>query len=421
MAQYTRTTTVDSSETGDSVKQAVLDVDADLTGIIAAYNTHDTATTDVHGCTGAATGTGALVRATSPTLVTPALGTPSAIVLTNASGSPTLTTVTATSFVGALTGNVTGDVTGDLTGNVTGDVTGNLTGNVTGDVTGNLTGNVTGNVTGDLTGNVTGNVTGNLTGNVTGNVTGDVTGGGTLTSATFVTCALGTPSSGTLTNCTGLPIATGVSGLGTGVAAFLATPSSANLASAVTNETGSGALVFATSPTLVTPNIGAASGTSLTLSGLTASYAVFTDAGKKLTSVATTGTGNVVRATSPTLVTPTLGAASGTSLTLSGLTASLPVFTDGSKKLVSKSVEDTRTALGIGGITTYIKFSMADILPTPAGNYCILYGAQTAAGAGTLGIECNCNTETIGTFTPSHKHKILINSVEYWIQLDKVA
>jgi hypothetical protein len=61
--------------------------------------------------------------------------------------------------------------------------------------------------------------------------------------------ALGTPSSGTLTNATGLPIGTGVSGLGTGVATFLATPSSANLASAVTDETGSGPLVFATSPT----------------------------------------------------------------------------------------------------------------------------------------------------------------------------
>ena len=68
--------------------------------------------------------------------------------------------------------------------------------------------------------------------------------------------ALGTPSSGTLTNATGLPISTGVSGLGTGVATFLATPSSANLASAVTDETGSGSLVFATSPTLVTPVLG---------------------------------------------------------------------------------------------------------------------------------------------------------------------
>ena len=34
------------------------------------------------------TGTGSIVRATSPTLVTPALGTPSALVLTNATGLP---------------------------------------------------------------------------------------------------------------------------------------------------------------------------------------------------------------------------------------------------------------------------------------------------------------------------------------------
>lgn len=62
--------------------------------------------------------------------------------------------------------------------------------------------------------------------------------------------ALGTPSSGTLTSCTGLPISTGVSGLGTGVATFLATPSSANLRSAVTDETGSGGnLMFSDGPT----------------------------------------------------------------------------------------------------------------------------------------------------------------------------
>lgn len=56
---------------------------------------------------------------------------------------------------------------------------------------------------------------------------------------------LGTPASGTLTNCTGLPVSTGIAGLGTGVAAFLATPSSANLRTAVTDESGSGALLFA--------------------------------------------------------------------------------------------------------------------------------------------------------------------------------
>jgi hypothetical protein len=57
------------------------------------------------------------------------------------------------------------------------------------------------------------------------------------TSPTLVTPILGTPTSGTLTNCTGFPVAN-ISGLGTGVATFLATPSSANLAAAVTGETG---------------------------------------------------------------------------------------------------------------------------------------------------------------------------------------
>jgi hypothetical protein len=87
----------------------------------------------------------------------------------------------------------------------------------------------------------------------------NVTGSGGIalaTSPTFVTPVLGTPTSGTLTNATGLPISTGVSGLGTGVATFLGTPSSANLAAAVTDETGTGALVFANTPTLESPVLG---------------------------------------------------------------------------------------------------------------------------------------------------------------------
>lgn len=90
------------------------------------------------------------------------------------------------------------------------------------------------------------------------------------TSATLVTPVLGTPTSGTLTNCTGLPISSGVSGLGANIATFLATPSSANLAAAVTDETGSGSLVFATSPSLTTPTLGVASATSINKVAITA-------------------------------------------------------------------------------------------------------------------------------------------------------
>jgi hypothetical protein len=163
---------------------------------------------------------------TSPTLTTPALGTPASGVMTN----------------------VTGTASGLTAGNVTTNA--NLTGHIT------SVGNAA--VLGSFT-------SAQLLAALT-----DETGTGAAVfanSPTLVTPALGTPASGVLTNATGLPIATGVSGLGTGVATFLATPTAANLAATVTDETGSGALVFANTPTLVTPNIGAATGTSLTTTG----------------------------------------------------------------------------------------------------------------------------------------------------------
>lgn len=63
---------------------------------------------------------------------------------------------------------------------------------------------------------------------------------------------------------------TGITSLGAGIATFLGSPTSANLATAVTDETGTGALVFASSPTLVTPTLGVASATSINKVSITA-------------------------------------------------------------------------------------------------------------------------------------------------------
>lgn len=133
-----------------------------------------------------------------------------------------------------------------------------------------------------------------------------------------------------------LPVAnggTGITSFGTGVATFLGTPSSANLASAITDETGSGALVFANSPTLVTPALGTPASATLTnATGLPISTGV-SGLG---TGVATALAVNVGSSGAPlvnggVLGTPSSGTATNlTGLPLStGVTGTMPVANGG--------------------------------------------------------------------------------------------
>ncbi|MHA8090009.1 beta strand repeat-containing protein [Aquirufa antheringensis] len=238
------------------------------------------------------------------------------------------------------------------------------------------------------------------------------TGSGSLvlnTSPTLVTPILGTPTSVTLTNGTGLPISTGVSGLGTGVASFLATPTSANLKAAVTDETGSGGLVFATSPVLVTPNIGVANGTSLSLTGdLSAAAGTFSttlNAGAStLASAAVAGNttvGGTLGVTGATTLSSTLTAGTSTLTSLSvtnngtvggtlgvtGATILSSTLTAGTSTLTSLSVTNNETVGGTLGVTG----------ATTLGNTLSVSGATTLAAVTATGAATFSNSVKITT------------------------
>ena len=111
----------------------------------------------------------------------------------------------------------------------------------------------------------------------------------------------------------------------------------------VSTSTGAGQVVLSNTPTLITPVIGAATGTSLSLSGSISANAAILTTPLSVASGGTgvggsTGTGSVVLSISPSLVTPTLGVASATSLSL---TNALPVLSGGT---------GTTTSTGSGSV-----------------------------------------------------------------------
>lgn len=182
----------------------------------------------------------------------------------------------------------------------------------------------------------------------------------TLTNKTFVAPVLGTPASANLVNATGLPISSGVSGLGANVASFLATPSSTNLLNMITDESGTGNVVFTNSPTLVTPTLGVASATSVNKVTITAPATSATltlaDGSSLITSGAYDTTITATATTSVTL--PTSGTLYGTasaSITSSQLATSMSDET-GTGLLVFNTSPNINTSITTSSAT----FSIAN-------------------------------------------------------------
>ena len=230
--------------------------------------------------------------------------------------------------------------------------------------------------------------------------TGKTVTNGTFNNPTFVSPALGTPASGTLTNCTGLPISTGVSGLGANVAAALL----GNVGSAGAFVVNGGALGTPSSGT-VTNLTGTASininGTVGATTPTTGAFTTITASGASISSgtASTTQGSLVLHNTSANSV--TLKSSNSTS---AAYTLTLPVddgtsgqvLTTNGSGVTSWSTVSSGITVGTTAITSgtsgYIAYNNAGV-----------YGEKAVTGAGnvvlsvspTITGQLTCSTDRI--------------------------
>lgn len=174
---------------------------------------------------------------------------------------------------------------------------------------------------------------------------------------------------------------TGLTSLGTGIATFLGTPTSANLAAAVTDETGTGALVFGTSPTIATPTLSTSFTSPLHIGGTTAS--------STLTLQSTSGVG----------------------------TSDSIVFKVGNNGATTAATFDTSGNLGVGATSLNARLQFANEAASTAGTsnkVLLYYGSSTAAfglgiASGQMTYNCGDGAHvfyTGGNASPTERARI---------------